>query len=302
MRLLITGGTGFIGQHTALNSLHEGAKVTLLVREAYGMGTPLPAPLQAVRENLNLVYADLRNFQLTRRAVRDAEPEVIIHLAAQGATAPFLPVDTAVRHNLTGTLNLLRAAFEQNPTPPHRLIIARTPGELTKMNSYAASKSAAWGFAEMYARTQGWPILGAMIFQAYGPGQPPRAFIPSAVRAAQADELFPMTPGEQTRDFIHVADVAAGLWALTTAVSPLLTPSTTVELGTGQATSLLDVAQMIYELAGTKHGRVQPGTLPTRPGETPQPVADLSHTTTCLNWHPQTSLRHGLQTLLHPIP
>ena len=298
MRLFITGGTGFIGQYTVLNSLHEGAKVSLLVREAYGMGTPLPTPLQAVRQELNLVYADLRNFQLTRRAIREAEPEVVIHLAAQGATAPFLDVHTAVRHNLTGTLNLLRACFEQNPSPPRRLIIARTPGELSKMNSYAASKAAAWGFAEMYARTQGWPILGAMIFQAYGPGQSPRAFIPSAVRAAQVDELFPMTSGEQTRDFIHVADVAAGLWALSTAVSPHLTSSTTVELGTGQATSLLEVAQLIFELAGAVHGRVQPGALSTRPGETPQPIANLEHTGTLLDWHPQIPLHQGLQTLL----
>lgn len=262
------------------------------------MGTPLPAPLQAVREQLRLVYADLRNFQLTRRAVREAAPEVVIHLAAQGATAPFLDVHTAVRHNLTGTLHLLHACFEQNPTPPQRLIIARTPGEIGKINPYATSKAAAWSFAEMYARTQGWPIFGAMIFQAYGPGQPPHAFIPSAMRAAQADEPFAMSSGEQKRDFIHVADVVAGLLALTTAVSPPLTPGTTAELGTGQGHSLLEVAQLIFELVGANHGRVQPGTLPNRPGETAQPVANLAHTQTLIPWRPQLSLRDGLQTLL----
>ena len=53
-----------------------------------------------------------------------------------------------------------------------RLIISRTPGEYSAMNPYAASKAAAWQFCRMYARTQGWPIVGAALFQVYGPGQP----------------------------------------------------------------------------------------------------------------------------------
>ncbi|MCA9920346.1 MAG: NAD(P)-dependent oxidoreductase, partial [Anaerolineales bacterium] len=157
MRILITGATGFVGQTLVPYLLHEGHEPVLLVRETYGMGTPLPPSLQAERPKLALVYADLRNFSLTARAVREAAPEVVLHLAAQGATEPFLDPHTAVRHNLTGTLNLLRAYFEQSPAPPQRLVIARTPGEQSKMNVYAASKAAAWGFCEMYACTQGWP-------------------------------------------------------------------------------------------------------------------------------------------------
>lgn len=295
MRLLITGATGFIGRNLIPHLLREGYEPTLLVREAYGMGTPLPPPLDKHRPNLQLVYADLRNFNLTVRALREARPDTIIHLAAQGATTPFLNPDTAVRHNLTGTLNLFRAAFDKTFTT-QRLIMARTPGELDKINVYATSKAAAWGFGQMYTRTQNWPIVGAMIFQAYGPYQPQQAFIPAAIRMARAGENFPMTSGTQTRDFVHVADVARGL--LATAVSPDLPPGTTLELGTGQATSLRTVAELIYELVAPPHGRVQPGTLPSRPGETPQPIANLSATKQLIAWQPHHTLRTGLHTLL----
>ncbi|MCA9980426.1 MAG: hypothetical protein KDD89_06330, partial [Anaerolineales bacterium] len=54
----------------------------------------------------------------------------------------------------------------------------------------------------------------------------------------------------------------------------------------------------IYDLVQPPHGRVQPGQLPARPGETDQPTANLAHTQTLIPWQPQTDLRTGLQTLL----
>lgn len=295
MRILITGGTGFIGQHL-IEALvaHKNYHPYLLVREPYGMGTPLPPRLMAVREQLNLVFADLRTFSLTSRAVKEAKPDIVVHLAAQGATDPFLPVDTAVRHNLSGTLNLLRACFEKSFTTS-RLIIARTPGEIEVINSYAASKAAAWQFCRMYAQTQQWPIIGAMIFQCYGVGQSPRALLPAALTAAQAGQDFPMTAGEQVRDFIHVDDVVSGLMALIKAAD--LPAGATAELGTGIATPLATAVQTIYELVG-RGGNPKLGLLPDRPGERPQPIANIAYTQQLIDWQPSITLRDGLNRLL----
>lgn len=289
MRYLVTGATGFIGRALVPRLLNLG-DVTLLIREDYGSGRPLPAPLSALRPQFDVVYADLRSFQLTSRAVRAAQPDMVIHLAAAGVTDPFLNVQTALSHNVTGTLNLLRSSFESVGTVT-QLVAARTPGEATAMNAYAASKAAAWSFCQMYARTAQWPILGAKIFQSYGPGQQPHLLVPAAVQAALRGESFPLSTGKQAKDWIYVDDVVEGLLAT---ASNSLAPGTTVELGTGQATSVLDVVTTIFDLAGAS-GQPQPGMLPDRPGEEPHQVADTRTTESQIGWRSQIDLASGLR-------
>lgn len=295
MRILITGGTGFIGQHLVTQLHAQGDhELVLLVRERYGMGNPLPAALDGIRTDLQLVFADLRTFSLTKRAIGEAKPDVIIHLAAFGATDPFLSPELAIRHNVTGTINLLKAAFDQDNSAD-KLITARTPGELSNLNAYAASKASAWNFAQMFARTRSWPISGAMIFQCFGPGQSARSFVPAAISAAQQQADFPMTSGQQKRDWIYVDDVVQGLIAALTAD---LAPGESVDLGTGSGTSLVDVAQLVYDLVGSDNGRPRPGLIPDRPGEVAQPLANVTRTQTILNWRPQFNLESGLRQLL----
>lgn len=290
MRVLVTGATGFIGRNLIPHLLQSGHDVSLLVREAYGLGTPLPEPLHQFRQSFQLVYADLRNFNLAARAVREAQPDAVVHLAAVGVTDPFLGVETALRHNVTGTVNLLRACFEKTATT-QRVIIGRTPGELSAMNVYATSKLAAWNFAAMYAHTADWPIMGAMIFQAYGPGQSERALVPAAIRAALAGQDFPMTAGTQRRDWIFVDDVATGIGRMLTTD---LAPGTTVELGTGIATPVATVVRLIYEQTRST-GKPVVGVLPDRPGEVALQSADVNNTTTQLDWHATIALIDGLQ-------
>ena len=284
MRILVTGGTGFIGRNLIPLLLRE-HDVTLLVREEYGMGKPLPTGLD--RQQLDLVYADLRNFRLTSRAMSEAEPDVVIHLAAAGATDPFLPVNDAMRHNVNGTINLLRAACERRRI--QRVIIGRTPGEWSSMNVYAASKAAAWNFCEMYGRTQKWPIVGAMIFQSYGYGQPAHALIPAAFAAAMKGQNFAMTAGTQRRDWIHVQDVAEGIFGL---VSAEVTPLTTVQLGTGNLMSVADVVKTIYHVTNSS-GKPLIGALPSRPGEVLEQSADIANNPQ-FGWNAQHDLLTGL--------
>ena len=298
MKILVTGATGFVGQALVpFLASQPDTEVTILVREAYGQVDlrPFPPPLLAIRQQIDVVYADLRNFQLTSRAIAAANPTHVIHLAAAGVTDPFLGLDTALRHNLNGTLNLIRACFEKRQSA-QQLIVARTPGERSSMNIYAASKAAAWNFCEMYGRTHRWPIHGAMIFQAYGPGQSPRNLIPAAIVAAQAGQNFPMTSGTQLRDWLYIDDLIAGLWAVLQAD---LAPAETVELGSGMGSSVAQVVQQIYEIVGGA-GRPLIGTLPSRPGEETTQIARSDHTRQQINWHAMTSLLTGLTKICKP--
>ena len=294
MKVLVTGGTGFIGRYLIPMLFAQGHEVALLVREAYGMGEPLPVHLQPLREQLQLVFADLRNLRLTSRAVKEARPDAVVHLAAAGATSPFLPVEQAMRHNVNGTINLLRASCEK--LPMQRVVIARTPGEQTSMNPYAASKAAAWNFCQMYARTQEWPIVGAMIFQSYGWGQPRHALIPSAFAAAMAHEDFAMTGGQQKRDWIHVEDVARGIVACISAEIP---SGDSAELGSGTPLSVLEIVEAIYRTCNSR-GKPLVGALAGRPGEAALQIADIAKRPP--HWIPTLSLEEGLQRYVANCP
>ena len=286
MRLLVTGATGFIGRRLIPAALATGHEAVLLLREQHRDGRALPAPLAG----LPAVYADLRDREGTRRAVEAAAPEAVLHLAAAGVTAPFLPADEAVAHNVLGTIHLLEASAHTAT----RIVVARTPGEREALNVYAASKAAAWQFCRMAVRTRGLPIVGAMIFQAYGPGQAAHNLIPAAMAAARAGANFKMTPGNQVRDWIYVDDVVEGLLA---ALCRPLPAGTTVELGTGVGTSVAAVVERIYALCGSG-GQPLLGALPPRPGESHRQIADADGTRASLGWQATTGLDEGLMRLL----
>ena len=177
VRVLVTGAAGFIGQALVPSLRAEGFEPILLL-EAGGSSHPSSGDNKPANSALGTNYqGDLRNRRQIAEIVKACRPQKVIHLAAVGVTDPFLDYYTAVENNVMGTLNLLHACFDADDDLPavEQLIITRTPGEASMMNVYAASKAAAWAFCSMYTKTRAWPIIGASIYQAYGPGQSKKA-------------------------------------------------------------------------------------------------------------------------------
>ena len=295
-RVLVTGATGFIGSHLARRLVAEGAEVSVFMR-----ATSDRCLLADVLDRVQIHEVDICDEDAVRMAMAHICPAVVFHLAAIGMSEPFVSPPVAVRVNVQGTLHLLEAARQcgvrrfvhsgtayeygdaANNDAPHKEL-------LDPVNTYAASKAAARAFVRLYARVYGLPTVNMRLFAVYGPGQPPKTLVASAVCAALEDRDFPMTPGEQMRDFVFVSDVVEGYLRAAVAMG---VEGVSIDLGTGRAWMIREVVMKLFQIAGS---RAKPlvGALPYRPSETMKQVADPHVARKLLGWQATTSLEDGL--------
>jgi nucleoside-diphosphate-sugar epimerase len=296
--VLVTGAAGFIGQRLVKCLVEAGARVWagLAPDEA-------PESVAALTAQVEQKVFDLRDAGAVQTAVTEAAPQVVFHLAAVGVTDPKINPALALEVNVRGTVNLLEAVKERGV---ERVVLVGTCYEygaresvegLDPFNAYAASKVAAWAFGRMYWRAYGLPVVTVRPFQVYGPGQPARTLIPAAIDAALAGRDFPMTPGEQERDFIFVEDVVAGM--LATAEEPGI-EGESLDLGTGLVHSAQRVVERIWAMTAAP-GRVLLGALPYRPGAVMHSVADADRTARLTGWRAQVGLEDGLRRTVEAI-
>jgi UDP-glucose 4-epimerase len=296
VRVLVTGATGFIGSHLAERLLAEAAEVTLAVEPRASK-----ANVASILDQVCVREVDLRDGQMVRRLVRECQPSRVYHLAAVGVTDPGVNPRLAMQVNVMGTLSLMEAlketacnCFVNTGTCyeyGHNIPPMREDQMVDPINAYAASKSAAWLFCNMYHRTRGYPIVTVRPFTVYGPRQSERALVPQAIISALRGKDFEMTGGEQTRDFTYVDDVVEGYIRASLSEKAI---GQTINLGTGEEHAIKDVALKVLELMGNP---VKPliGALPYRPREIWRLYSDSSKARELLGWQPQVGLEDGLR-------
>ncbi len=303
-RILITGATGFIGRRLVRRLVKVGAETWAGVYPGEAPERIAALPSQAARISLNMQDAES-----VQQAVDGTAPDIAFHLAAVGVTDPNVDPALALAVNAGGAVRLLEALRKREV---QRVVLVGTCYEygareaieggnctscLDPFSAYAASKVAAWAFGRMYWRAHGLPVVTVRPFQVYGPGQPEHTLIPAAIRAALAGEDFPMTPGEQERDFIYVEDVVKGM--LAAAKAPEV-EGQSLDLGTGAVRPIHRVVEQIWQLAGGT-GQIRPGALPYRPGEVMSLVADADRTVRLTGWKATTLLEKGLRDTVQAL-
>ena len=297
-RVLITGASGFIGRHLVRRLADVGAQVWVGLRRHGRVRRRADLLCEA-----KLVAMDVSDANSVARAVVLVEPDVVFHLAATGVTNPTVSAADALAINTGGVIHLLESLRGVNV---QRVVLVGSSHEygareategLDPINFYAASKAAAWAFARAYWRAFSLPLVIARPFQVYGPGQTVRALIPSTIRASLAGEDFPMTSGEQERDYVFVRDVVEGLIAVAEAKG---IEGESLDLGTGKTRPIREVVKCIWEMTGGT-GQVRLGAFPCRPAEVMVSAADAERTARLTGWRASTSLQDGLRRTVRAI-
>lgn len=234
MKILVTGGTGFIGSHVVEALQHAGHEPMVLSRTEPAWSRTEPIT----------VLGDVTDYQVVSEAV--ARSEGVIHLAGVlGTVESLTQPGPAVEVNILGSLNV----FDACRFYKKRCVYAGV-GNPEDNNPYAISKHTAERFALMYNKEHRTRIAAVRIFNVYGERQkaePVKKLIPTAIRAALAHEpIIVHGGGTQRNDFVYVRDVAANL--IHALFNERLDPLKTYDLGSGVATPIGDVVRLIVDL------------------------------------------------------
>lgn len=254
MRVLVTGGNGFIGSHT--------------VKELRDRGHE---PFIFDRTNNPDFLGDLRDATAVTEAVAHADSW--IHLAGVLGTQETIDNPRpAAETNILGGLNVLAAAA-QYKTPGVNIAV----GNYWMDNTYSISKNTVERFVAMYVKEHGLQAASVRAFNAYGPGQTPSApYGPSKVRkimpaficrALSGHPIEVYGDGSQVMDMVYVTDVARTLVdTLEKTVS--IGPQGTVQAGSGRSTTVSEIAHTVAAEVEQQTGITAPVVhLPMRPGE-----------------------------------
>lgn len=295
MRILVTGGAGFIGSHVVGALLKNGAKVAIVDNLSTGRRDNVPPGAAFYMEDITSPSI--------REVLAAERPETIVHLAAQPVAPRSIEdpcFDATV--NVTGTVNLLEAA---RTFGVRRLVYTSSAAvygdpiylpvdeahPVQPISPYGVSKYTAEVYMNTFRRLYGLEGVVLRLANVYGPGQD--AVGEGGVVAIFCRRLFTGDPleifgdGEQTRDFIYVKDVVAAVTAAFKRGAGEI-----LNIGTGRGTSVNELIRAFNDISGKD---AVPRYCPPRPGDIRHSVLNPLKAGEVLAWKPVFSLSAGLR-------
>jgi UDP-glucose 4-epimerase len=285
LKVLVTGGNGFLGRHLCQRLCNAGCEVHATSRQQRRSNASSGPTWWQV---------DVADFEEARRLFADVRPNIVVHLAGSVGASPDLGLVLPTYHSLlTSTVNVLMAASDfgcrvilsGSFTEPVPGAVEPAPG-----SPYAAAKWAASGYGRMFHSLFGTPVVIVRPFMTYGPAQAPGKLIPYAVLSLLRGEPPKFASGRTQADWVFIADVTDGF------LRAMITPGIdgrTIDLGTGRLVSIRGVVDRLVEAADSP---IKPifGTLPDRPAEN-EVAAKTALASELLGWKATTSLESGLR-------
>jgi UDP-glucose 4-epimerase len=296
MRILVTGGAGFIGSHLADALVARGDDVVVVDDLSAGR-------MERLNSRVVLHKVSITDAQAVAAVVADSEAELVCHLAAQidvRASVAFPATD--VQANVVGTVNVLEAARRAGA----RVLFASSGGALYGADAptpsredvlplpespYGIAKYSAECYIGLYNRLHGTSHSVLRLANVYGPRQDPtgEAGVITTFCASALASVQPTIYGDgtQTRDYVYVGDVVAAFQAAADRRRP-----GTWNIGTSVEVSVLDLVAIIGGIAGRE---LSPVFAPPRPGELARSVLAVDRAAGELGWRPVTPLIDGIR-------
>ena len=293
MRAIVTGGAGFIGSHVVDALVAHGDEVVVL--DDLSHGRP-----ENVNPGAELVVGDIRDQAAVQSVFGESRPEACLHLAAQAdVRVAIARPDFDGEVNVLGTIRMLEAAREHGT----RIVFASTGGAIygecaepanegsprEPLSQYGTSKLAGEEYLATYNRLYGSEHTALRYGNVFGPRQDPHgeagvvAIFLGLLARGEAPHIF--GDGSQQRDYVYVGDVAA------VTVAALAAPAGVYNVGTGKATSVLELFDVCRRVSGVD---AEPVFAPPRLGELQRSVLDTSLAHSELGFTAGTSFEDGI--------
>ena len=296
VRVVVTGGAGFIGSHVADAFVARGDEVLVVDDLSSGKREHVP-------DAAELAELDIADGAELRRRLEDFGVQLICHLAAQSSvTVSVTNPDLDFASNVRGTFNICQTGAALGA----KIVFASTGGALygndvetiptperqipKPLSPYGASKLAGEAFVATKARSEALPHVVLRLGNVYGPRQSPHG--EAGVVAIFSDRLIRgETPvvfgyGKPTRDYVHVQDVVRAFTSAADGGRP-----GTFNVGWGRETSVLELLGVVQRAAGTS---IEPQLEPLRAGELDRSAIDSRLAADVLGWRPEIAFEQGI--------
>jgi len=306
MKVLVTGGAGFIGSHVVDKLMLDGHDVVVLDNLYSGNMKNIEHHLDESR--FRFVEGDIRQPRTVKKAIEGVD--AVIHEAA--IVSVPLSIENPVltnEVNVLGTLNLLEASIKTKVKRFVYLSSCAVYGDVAKLpinedspvrpiSPYASSKLAAEEHCTSFFENHGLETVRLRYFNVYGPRQAASDYAGvmvkflERIRMDQPPIIF--GDGEQTRDFVHVNDVVE---ATLLAINRDGVAGNLFNIGTGEVVTINKLCDVFLELTGKKH--LKPIFKDAKPGEVRHSQADITKAMNLLGYSPKVPLRSGVREFIN---
>lgn len=294
-RLLILGGTGFIGRHLCAHARDAGYTVTSLSLQ------PGAGEIPGVRH----IYADVADAAGLPAALGNGQFEYVVNSAGYIDHRLFQNGGRAlIRSHFDGVQNLIErldrsclVRFVQLGSSDEYGNVAAPQSENLRecpISPYSLAKLATTQLLQMLWRTETFPAVVIRLFLTYGPGQDHKRFLPQLIAGCLEDRTFPVSAGTQLRDFCHVGDITRGILQTLNADKVC---GEVINLASGTPVSVREVIEQVQKLIGK--GTPEFGRIALRAGENPALYADVEKARRLLDWAPAFTLAAGLEDTIN---
>lgn len=303
MKILVTGGAGFIGSHTVDRLLSQGAEVTVLDEfNDYYDPAIKRANVASFAGDVKLVEGDIRDKATVQRTFDDGKFDSVIHLAGRAGVRPSIDdPELYLDSNIYGTHHLLEAARKTN-VPQFIFASSSSVYGINKkvpfsesdrieqtISPYAMTKMCGEQMCSNYTNLYGIRTVALRFFTVYGPRQRPDLAISKFTKLIDEDKPVPRYgDGSTARDYTFIQDIVDGITASMKYEGDLFD---TFNLGGSQTTTLSELIQIVESALGKK-ATIQD--LPMQPGDVPRTFADVSKAGRLLGYAPHTPIQEGI--------